>query len=696
MNLLHLLLYTVLLLPLCCGEDGRQWTAVPRRPFISSVDLDVTPVEIQTDSRLGDTVYIEAYPEVGQYYIQISYIRDSSPLVLLFAPGIFGEVITDFNLTGPIHNWKMSKTDKNFTISCDGKGKTFDFPSAEENTWKRQVKEIKFMPFDTATTRYKDSAGTWQDLPKVRLPNRQSLYPIEFKTNNASALKQYTHITLYTSDLAVEKKVDINWDNDDYQFWIDQCNRCDNGRNYAKTPFTNVPDDIEKTWKVELTPYQLEVQCNGVKVYSYIYNDQNYYNPDCRGCTAQMNMQFEYFEFNELNDLAAVEYLAPPECTNLPESWVGVKVEPELPLPYKSRVSVGCADGYNMTSGSDIEVVCLGEDNFEFISQPVCRKDCSENKKDDDKDHDKDHDKNDNKDDDKGMLYLGVGLGAGFVAGSLIGLILYLVKARCSSGVGISDAGASYVVKNDRANVYVYRIWSLRRIHKNKKRIRRVVRITLAIEVLIILSFPIFSLLQGCHAYFGPSALSCASSNFKNKENPTTPHLAKVVTSMFVIATIGLPLILISAINIAIAGTVRYRGNRAGSGTPKSTLITLASITWVFVLSYSLAVANSVWDRVAPEKQPVWWEALVLSMMGLNVVSNPVIYLKTNGKFRNFVVGEIAGLFCGRQQGVVSSAVLSSTTAVVAVTAKEDVFMSQSRGKNEPHIRVRSPVQTSA
>ena len=166
---------------------------------------------------------------------------------------------------------------------------------------------------------------------------------------------------------------------------------------------------------------------------------------------------------------------------------------------------------------------------------------------------------------------------------------------------------------------------------------------------------------------------------------------------MFVIATIGLPLILISAINIAIAGTVRYRGNRAGSGTPKSTLITLASITWVFVLSYSLAVANSVWDRVAPEKQPVWWEALVLSMMGLNVVSNPVIYLKTNGKFRNFVVGEIAGLFCGRQQGVVSSAVLSSTTAaVVAVTAKEDVFMSQSRGKNEPHLRVRSPVQTSA
>ena len=164
---------------------------------------------------------------------------------------------------------------------------------------------------------------------------------------------------------------------------------------------------------------------------------------------------------------------------------------------------------------------------------------------------------------------------------------------------------------------------------------------------------------------------------------------------MFVITTIGIPLILISAINIAIAAIVRYRGNRVGSGTPKSTLITLASITWVFVLSYSLAVVNSVWDRLAPEKQPVWWEALVLSLMGLNVVSNPVIYLLTNVKFRNFVVRGMTGLFCRNQQGVVSTAVLSSTTAVVAVTAKEDVFRKQSR-VDDPKLRVRSPVETSA
>ena len=227
-----------------------MWKTVPRRPYLE-IDLESTPLEIQTDSRLGDTVYIEAYPTVGDYYIlEISYILDSSPYVLLslIAPGFTaGTFIKNYsNLTGPIDKWMISKTDKQFKINCDGIEKIYDFPGSAPDTWKRQVEEIKFMPFDTATSRYKDSTGTWQDLAQVRLPNRLSLYPIEFKTNNASAARQYTHITLYTADFKTETKVDIQWDNDDYQFWIDQCNRCEGGQNYAQTLFTNVPDDIEK------------------------------------------------------------------------------------------------------------------------------------------------------------------------------------------------------------------------------------------------------------------------------------------------------------------------------------------------------------------------------------------------------------------------------------------------------------------
>ena len=479
MNLLQVLLVTCLLSK-CFGEDGggRVWKTVPRRPYLKS-DLESTPLEIQTDSRLGDTVYIQVYPVVGEYSIQISNILDSSPIVLLIAPGFPGTLIQNyFNLTGPIHEWKISKDNKysKFKISCDGIEKIYDFPSSDQDTWKRQVDEIKFMPFDTATSRYRDSTWTWQDLAQVRLPNRLSLYPIEFKTNDASSARQYTHITLYTADFKAETKVDIQWDNDDYQFWIDQCNRCDGGQSYAQTRFTNVPGDIEQTWKLELSPSQLDIHCNGVKVYSYVYNNPQYSNSACIGCTAQMNMQFEYFEFNEANDKAAVEYLTPPQCTGLPESWAGVKMEPELPLPYNSRVSVSCADGYNKTSG-DSEVVCLGEENFGFNSQPICRKDCSDDKKDDDKDDNKDHDKDDDKDHDKDddkdkddddddkqdhgkdgggskMLYLGIGLGAGFVVGSLIGLVLYLVKAKCSRSAGRSNAGASYVVKNNKANVY--------------------------------------------------------------------------------------------------------------------------------------------------------------------------------------------------------------------------------------------------
>lgn len=102
--------------------------------------------------------------------------------------------------------------------------------------------------------------------------------------------------------------------------------------------------------------------------------------------------------------------------------------------------------------------------------------------------------------------------------------------------------------------------------------------------------------------------------------------------------------------------------------------MTLASVTWVFILSYSLAVANAVWDRLRPESQPPYWEAFVLSMMGLNVLANPLIYLTTNERFRRFVVNGVTGLFTGQHKKTITTALFSSamlTTAPV-VTGKEE------------------------
>ena len=195
-------------------------------------------------------------------------------------------------------------------------------------------------------------------------------------------------------------------------------------------------------------------------------------------------------------------------------------------------------------------------------------------------------------------------------------------------------------------------------------------------EFLVILTFPIYSLLTGCHAYFGPAALSCASSNFKNKNNPTTSHLNKVIASAYVIIMIGLPLLLTSVINITIGAIVHYSGSRVGAGTPKSTLVTLASITWVFILSYSLAIANSVWDRFGSLTQPMWWEALVLSMMGLNVVANPIIYLVTNTSFRRFVVNSVTEICTGNRKRFISSGLLPTamlTTAAIVASAREKI-----------------------
>ena len=432
------------------AETNREWTPVPRRTAFP-YKLDDTPLEISTDSRQGSVVNIEVYHEKGDYSLQLQNIYDSSPTIFLTVNGYY-DFIEVFNMTGPVHDWKIAKTNEKLQISCDGLTKSYNFTDmagAPVDDLVKPVTNIKFMSGksgDTATTRYKDVAGNWLDLPQVRISNRADLYPLEFKTKNAKTEKQQTHITLYTADDKDETLVEIRWDHDDYQFWIEQCNRCDTDRQeYAETNFTGIPAATEKVWKLELTTYQLNVVCNDVTVYNYKYNDPKYINSDCTGCTAQMNMKFVHFEFNDLNDNAAVEYLAPPDCTALPESWSGVEVESALPVPYNTLVSVKCGSGYNLTGGNT-EILCLGGDKFEFDSQPVCLKDC----KDDGKDEGDVARETRNK-------YLGLGLGSGIVIGMILALIIFIVQKTLTGSsnpndrVGAPD-GAKYVV-NDESTV---------------------------------------------------------------------------------------------------------------------------------------------------------------------------------------------------------------------------------------------------
>ena len=454
MIVLHLFTILLFLQPLV-AED-RQWIPVPRRPRFS-YDLESKPLEITTDSRLGSVVDIELYHEVGDYSIQLQKITENSPFVLLVAHPMV-EYIQGFDLTGPVHEWKITKTAEQLQISCDGFTKSFNFTAGDEDTLKRQVTDLKFMPGDTATTQYKDFSGQFQTLSRILLDSRINLYPLEFKTQDAKAKKQQTHIRLFTSDLAIETRVDIRWDHDDYQFWIVECNRCDLddiNPTYAAKLFSNVPPETDKTWKLELTPYTLNINCNDVLVYSYIYNDENNYsNPKCKGCTAHMNMNFVHFQFNELNDNAAVEYLAPPSCTALPGSWAGVGVvEPSLPVPYNTPVSVTCSSGYNLTSG-DTEIRCLGEDIFEFNTQPVCRKDCKDCE-DDGKDDGKcDDDCKGENDKQIRNKYLAVGLGSGFAIGLVVALGVFCIRKNLmTESPRGNNIGAAYAVKNESANI---------------------------------------------------------------------------------------------------------------------------------------------------------------------------------------------------------------------------------------------------
>ena len=65
-------------------------------------------------------------------------------------------------------------------------------------------------------------------------------------------------------------------------------------------------------------------------------------------------------------------------------------------------------------------------------------------------------------------------------------------------------------------------------------------------------------------------------------------------------------------------------------------------------------------------------------------MSNPVIYLVTNTRFRRFVVNSITGVFTGQNKRTISSAVFSSamlTTAAVVVSASRSKVVEESAGK---------------
>ena len=116
---------------------------------------------------------------------------------------------------------------------------------------------------------------------------------------------------------------------------------------------------------------------------------------------------------------------------------------------------------------------------------------------------------------------------------------------------------------------------------------------------------------------------------------------------------IAVPMLLTTVINICIAVYVKFNTIKNGSSAMKRMFLTLSAIVWVFLGSYVCVIVNLVLGflHTFETQQAPWFDLMMVYFMSLNVIINPVIYVLTNRRFRQFIFSRI---FCRSVQAVSS------------------------------------------
>ena len=173
------------------------------------------------------------------------------------------------------------------------------------------------------------------------------------------------------------------------------------------------------------------------------------------------------------------------------------------------------------------------------------------------------------------------------------------------------------------------------------------VRILTLLQVLLSCLCSGYLVISGCYAYFNPKDLLCWPSIGIVADDK------QMFVSYYTIAVIAIPMVLTTILNISIAVFVKCNTIKNDSAPMRRMLLTLSAVVWVFLGSYSCVIVNLVLGFVHTfeTQQAPWFDLLMVYFLSINVVLNPVVYVLTNRRFRQFILSRL----CGTVQAISSN-----------------------------------------
>ena len=158
----------------------------------------------------------------------------------------------------------------------------------------------------------------------------------------------------------------------------------------------------------------------------------------------------------------------------------------------------------------------------------------------------------------------------------------------------------------------------------------KAVKIFLAVLLVTLVGFQLYTSVVGYPPFFKPDLLICMSGVYKAKDTNGT-----LLTVLNLVLTV-VPVIAMVLLNMGLAVKLYLHGARVKRSVPRRTLVALGTVTWCFAVSYSFVIGHLVLEKVTG--QMPWYELTMMYLLGGNVLCNPVIYFVTNKRFRNFVI----------------------------------------------------------
>ena len=170
----------------------------------------------------------------------------------------------------------------------------------------------------------------------------------------------------------------------------------------------------------------------------------------------------------------------------------------------------------------------------------------------------------------------------------------------------------------------------MRRKRTNENKTTKIAKTFLIALLTTLVGYQVYLTIEGYPPFFKPDLLICMTSNFKIRDANGT------LTSILNLALTVVPVVVMVLLDISLAVKLHLHGARVNKSVPRRTLVALGGVTWCFALSYSFVIGHLVLEKVTGQKP--WYEVTMMYLLGANVICNPIIYLTTNKRFREFVI----------------------------------------------------------